>query len=61
MTAFSQKAKVVTVSGDTIYYAPDNITREVAKQTAISLAKINAIARKFGTIIASNKLKTLTN
>ena len=61
MTAFSQKAKVATVSGDTIYYAPDNITREVAKQTAISLAKINAIARKFGTIIENNDYYRILN
>ncbi len=61
MTAFSQKAKVVTVSGDTIYYAPDNITREVAKQTAINLAKINAIARKFGTIIENNDYYNVLN
>lgn len=57
--AFAQK--IVTIRGEYTYYAPENISLEQAKQTAIERAKIEAIALEFGTNISQTNTATLTN
>lgn len=47
---FSQKLK--TVEGEYIYHAPENVTLEDAKRTALERAKIKALADEFGTIVS---------
>lgn len=48
---------IIEVSGEYTYYAPTNISLEVAKQEAIIQTKLHVLEEKFGTII--NKATTL--
>ena len=50
LTVFSQKLK--TVEGEYTYHAPENVTMEQAKQTALQRAMIKALADEFGTIVS---------
>lgn len=50
LSVFAQKEK--TVEGEYTYYAPENVTLEAAKSTALERAKIQAIADVFGTAIS---------
>ena len=44
---FSQKMK--TVEGEYTYHAPENVSLEEARRTALDRAKIQALADEFGT------------
>ena len=48
-THAQRTAKVV---GEYIYYAPENVTLEEAKRTALDRAKLQAMADEFGTIVS---------
>lgn len=51
-TGFAQK--IVTVTGEEVYYAPSNVSLDEARHTAIERAKIKALAEKFGTIVSQS-------
>lgn len=53
--------EIVKVNANYRYIAPDNISLEVAKQTALERAKIEAIAEKFGTIISQANSTIIKN
>jgi hypothetical protein len=53
--------KTAKVCGEYTYYAPENVTLEQAKQTALQRAKIEALAEKFGTIISQNNATVVKN
>lgn len=57
--SFSQKVK--TVEAEYTYYAPENITLEQARRTALKRAKIQAIADEFGTIISQSNATRIEN
>lgn len=44
--------KTVNVSGEYVYYPPENVSLEQAKETAVERAKIDAIAKEFGTDVS---------
>ncbi len=49
LSVFAQKVK--TVEGEYVYHAPENVSLEQAKRTAMERAKIQALADEFGTIV----------
>lgn len=53
--------KVQKVTGTYTYYAPENVTMEEAKRTALERAKQSAIADAFGTVVSQNNSTVLTN
>lgn len=53
--------KVKNVSATYTYYAPENISVEVAKRTALERAKIEAIANEFGTIVSQSNSTVISN
>jgi hypothetical protein len=53
-TLYAQK--IVNVCGEFTYYAPENITPEQAKQVALERAKLEALAKQFGTAIAQHNV-----
>ena len=53
--------KTEKVCGEYTYYAPENVTPEQAKQTALERAKLDALAEKFGTTIAQNNATVVNN
>lgn len=57
----SPAQKVQTVCGEYIYYAPKNISFEVAEQTAIKRARIKALAEQYGTVIQSTTTTAIEN
>lgn len=57
--AFAQKTK--TVSATYTYYAPETMSIEEAKRTALERAKIQAIADEFGTIVSQSTSTVVTN
>lgn len=57
--AFSQKTEKVTATYT--YHAPENVTLEEAKRTALDRAKISAIADAFGTLVTQNNSTVTTN
>lgn len=57
--ASAQKIKVVEASYT--YHAPDNITLEQAKRTALERAQIEALANTFGTIISQHNSTRVSN
>jgi hypothetical protein len=59
LPVFSQKIK--TVEGEYMYHAPDNVTIEQAKRTAVERAKIQALADEFGNIISQSSTTSMTN
>ncbi len=48
--AFAQK--MVAVSGEYVYYPPENVSIEQAKRTAVERARVDAIAKEFGTDVS---------
>lgn len=52
--------KIRTINGEYVYYAPENVSVEQAKNTALQRAQIKALADAFGTIV-SQSFSTLTN
>ena len=57
--AFSQRTEKVTATYT--YHAPENITLEEAKRTALDRAKISAIADAFGTLVTQSNSTVITN
>ncbi len=55
----AQKTK--TVEGEYTYYAPENVTVEQARRTALDRAKIQAIADEFGTIVQQTNTTRIQN
>lgn len=53
--------KSIKLCGEYIYYAPENVTLEQAKQTALERAKLEALAEKFGTILTQNNATVIKN
>ena len=53
--------KVTKVLATYTYIAPDNVTLEQAKITAVERAKIQAIADEFGTIVSQNNTTFIQN
>lgn len=58
-TAYSQKTK--TVSASYTYYAPETMSIEEAKRTALDRAKIQAIADEFGTVVTQSTSTIISN
>lgn len=50
--SFSFAQKVKTIEGEYTYHAPENVTLEQARTTALDRAKIQALADEFGTIVS---------
>lgn len=44
--------RVKSVEGEYVYYAPENVTIEEAKRTALERARIQALADAFGTVVS---------
>lgn len=59
LPAFSQKMR--TVKGEYTYHAPENVTLEEAKRTALDRAKIQALADVFGTIVSQTNATRMEN
>lgn len=59
LPVFSQKMK--TVEAEYVYHAPENVTMEQAKFTAIERAKIQALADEFGTIVSQSSTTSMVN
>ena len=53
--------RTVKVTGQYTYHAPDNVTLEQAKATALDRAKIQAIADEFGTVVSQTNATRITN
>lgn len=58
-TGYAQKIK--KVQGEYIYHAPENVSLEQAKQTALSRAQIQALGDEFGTIVAQHNATMMSN
>lgn len=58
-TSFAQSMK--KVHGEYIYHAPENVSLEQAKQTALSRAQIQALGDEFGTIVSQHNATLLDN
>lgn len=58
-TTFAQKLK--TVEGEYTYHAPENVTMEQAKRTALDRAMIQALADEFGTIVTQQSATRVEN
>lgn len=49
------------VHGEYIYHAPENVTLEQAKQTALQRARTQALADEFGTVVSQNNATRVEN
>lgn len=58
-SSYAQKTK--KVYGEYIYRAPENVSLEQAKQTALSRAQIQALGDEFGTIVSQHNATMLKN
>lgn len=61
VAAVSHAQKVQKVTATYTYYAPENVTLEEAKRTALDRAKIQAIADAFGTLVTQSNSTLVTN
>ena len=59
IASFAQKTEKVTATYT--YYAPENVTLEEAKRTALDRAKISAIADAFGTLVTQSNSTVIAN
>lgn len=59
--AYISAQKVKDLEGEYMYQQPDDESRNVAEKKAVQRAQINALAREFGTIVASRSTMTVTN
>ena len=57
----SNAQKVQKVTASYTYYAPENVTLEEAKRTALDRAKIQAIADAFGTLVTQSNSTVISN
>lgn len=53
--------KVKKVEGEYVYHAPENVTLEEAKRTALERAKIQAIANEFNTLVTQDNETRVRN
>lgn len=53
--------KVQTVDGEYLYYVPENVPIEIARQTAIERARLEALATAFGTSVSQVNTTSMTN
>lgn len=53
--------KKVEVDATYTYYAPENITLEAARRTALERAKIKIIAEEFGTVVSQSNTTRIEN
>lgn len=53
--------KLKTIEGEYTYHAPENVTLEQAKMTALDRAKIQALAEEFGTIVSQYNTTIVEN
>lgn len=58
-TSYAQKTK--KVHGEYIYHAPENVSIEQARQTALSRAQILALGDEFGTVVAQHNATLMNN
>lgn len=58
-TSYAQKTK--KVHGEYIYHAPENVSIEQARQTALSRAQIQALGDEFGTVVAQHNATLMNN
>lgn len=61
IVAVSHAQKVQKVTATYTYYAPENVTLEEAKRTALDRAKIEAIAEAFGTLVTQSNSTVVSN
>ena len=61
VAAVSYTQKVQKVTATYTYHAPENVTLEDAKRTALDRAKIQAIADEFGTIVSQSNSTVISN
>lgn len=59
VSGFAQR--IEKICGEYIYYPPENVTREQARQTALERAKIEALAKKFGTTVTQQVASVVKN
>lgn len=59
LPVFSQEVK--TVEGEYTYHAPENVTLEEARRTALDRAKIQALADAFGTVVSQTNTTRVEN
>jgi hypothetical protein len=60
LPALLSAQRVLTASGSYTYYAPQNVSEEQAKRTALERAKIQILADEFGTVVGSNTSTRIT-
>ena len=53
--------KTVKICGEYTYVAPENVSLEQARQTALERAKLEALAEKFGTTVSQNNATVVEN
>ena len=61
MVAAVHAQKTEKVTATYTYYAPENVTLEEAKRTALDRAKLSAIADAFGTLVTQSNSTVMTN
>ena len=61
LSSITLAQKTQKVCGSYIYYAPENVSVEEAKRTALERAKITALADAFGTLVTQNNTTILSN
>lgn len=59
LTALAQKVK--TVEGEYTYHAPENVSLQEARNTALYRAQIQALADEFGTIVSQSNIMQVEN
>lgn len=52
---------VKSVSGEYVYSAPENVSLEEAKRTALNRAQIQALAEEFGTVVSQHNATVMSN
>ena len=58
-TSYAQRTR--KVHGEYIYHAPENVSLEQAKKTALSRAQIQALGDEFGTVVAQHNATLMNN
>ena len=56
-SSFAQR--VVTVEGSSLYVAPETMSLKEAKEKALHSAKVEAMAKEFGTLISQRSLSLM--
>lgn len=59
LTVLAQKVK--TVEGEYTYHAPENVTLEQARRTALERAQAQAVADEFGTLVSQSDFTRVEN